>query len=246
MPTDSAYDSFDLPNVDLWEFMFDSPRDGQFPEDKVIYRAVDNSRHYTWADVRSTAAAFGSALVERWQWQKGDVMCVFSPNDVDYGPCIYGTLWAGGIIAPANPGYNAKDLAFMLKNAGAKAIVTQKPLLKVALEAAKLAGIKESSIILIGDDGAGNTDATHFKNLLKQTKRSRPYKLDSDNDLAFLAYSSGTTGLPKGVMLSHRNIIADVLGIKSIVGENYNWRNDKILAILPFFHIYGWSYPILA
>ena len=168
-------------------------------------------------------------------------MCMFSPNDIDYAPCIYGTLWAGGIIAPANPGYSAKDLAFMLKDSGAKAIVAQKSLLKVALEAARLAGVEEANIILIGDDGTGNTDATHFKNLQKQTKQSRPYKLNGDNDLAFLAYSSGTTGLPKGVMLSHRNIIADVLAVKSCVGENYNWKNDKILAVLPFFHIYGRS-----
>ncbi|KAK5109108.1 hypothetical protein LTR62_007565 [Meristemomyces frigidus] len=239
MPTASSYKSFDIPNVDLWEFMFESPRDGDFPEEQVIYRAVDDSRRYTFSDVRNTAAAFGGALVEQWQWQEGDVLCIFSPNDVDYGPCVYGTLWAGGIIAPANPGYGAKDLAFMLKDSGAKALVAQKSLLNVALEAAKLVGMKESNIILIGDDGAGNGDATHFKNLLKPKKVSRPFKLNADEALAFLAYSSGTTGLPKGVMLSHTNIISDVLAVKATMGCNYSWKNDKILAVLPFFHIYG-------
>jgi 4-coumarate--CoA ligase len=168
------------------------------------------------------------------------VLGVFSPNDVDYSPCVYGALWAGGVIAPANPAYGAKDLAFMLENSGAKALVAQKSLLKVALEAAKLAGLRESSIILIGDDGAGNTDASHFKNLAQPTRRQeRPCDLNPDVDLAFLAYSSGTTGLPKGVMLSHKNIVSDVLMVKHSVGTEYSWQNDKILAVLPFFHIYG-------
>ena len=64
-------------------------------------------------------------------------------------------------------------------------------------------------------------------------------RLDPDNDLAFLVYSSGTTGLPKGVMLSHLNIVANVLMITSSVGRNYSWKSDKLLGILPFYHIYG-------
>ncbi|KAK3635330.1 hypothetical protein LTR56_014755 [Elasticomyces elasticus] len=237
MPTASSYPSCDIPTVDLWNFMFESPRD--FPEDKVIYRALDDSRRYTFAEVKSTAIAFGNALLDGWNWQKGEILCVFSPNDVDYAPCVHGTLYAGGIIAPANPGYGAKDLAYMLKNSGAKAIVTQKALLKVAVEAAKIAELPQSSIILLGEDVSHSTDATHFKKLLKpDEQRKRPYEIVGE-DLAFLAYSSGTTGLPKGVMLTHTNVVADVCQIKNSVGHNYTWENDRLLGLLPFFHIYG-------
>ncbi|KAK4900374.1 hypothetical protein LTR27_002599 [Elasticomyces elasticus] len=239
MPTASSYPSCDIPTVDLWDFMFESPRDGSFPEDKVIYRALDDSRRYTFAEVKSTAKAFGNALLNGWNWQKGDILCVFSPNDVDYAPCVHGTLYAGGIIAPANPGYGAKDLAYMLKNSGAKAIVTQKALLKVAVEAAKIAELPQSSIILLGEDVSHSTDATHFKKLLKpDEQRKRQYEIVGE-DLAFLAYSSGTTGLPKGVMLTHTNVVADVCQIKNSVGHNYTWDNDRLLGLLPFFHIYG-------
>ena len=62
-----------------------------------------------------------------------------------------------------------------------------------------------------------------------------------DNDLAFLVYSSGTTGLPKGVMLSHGNIMADVLQVYGAVGKSYTSGKDKILGVLPFFHIYGFN-----
>ncbi|KAK5678413.1 hypothetical protein LTS10_008856 [Elasticomyces elasticus] len=237
MPTASSYPSCDIPTVDLWDFMFESPRN--FPEDKVIYRALDDSRRYTFAEVKSTAKAFGNALLDGWNWQKGDILCVFSPNDVDYAPCVHGTLYAGGIIAPANPGYGAKDLAYMLKNSGAKAIVTQKALLKVAVEAAKIAELPQDSIILLGEDISHSTDATHFKKLLKPVEqRKRPYEIVGE-DLAFLAYSSGTTGLPKGVMLTHTNVVADVCQIKNSVGHNYTWDNDRLLGLLPFFHIYG-------
>ncbi|KAK3117662.1 hypothetical protein LTR53_000791 [Teratosphaeriaceae sp. CCFEE 6253] len=239
MPTSSSFPPCDIPTVDLWDFMFESPRDGDFPEDKVIYRALDDSRRYTFAEVKSTAKAFGNALLDDWNWQKGDILCVFSPNDIDYAPCVHGTLYAGGIIAPANPGYGAKDLAFMLKNSGSRVVVTLKALLDVALEATKLAGLSESSIILIGEDESESAGATHFKRLLKpDAQRQRPSAIKGE-DLAFLAYSSGTTGLPKGVMLSHTNIVADVLQVKHSVGHNYSWDSDKILGILPFFHIYG-------
>ena len=63
--------------------------------------------------------------------------------------------------------------------------------------------------------------------------------MDPDKDLAFLVYSSGTTGLPKGVMLSHRNVISDLLMIKSAMGKWYSGGQDKILGVLPFYHIYG-------
>lgn len=191
--------------------------------------------------MKATAKAFGNALLDGWNWQKGDILCVFSPNDVDYAPIVHGTLYVGGIIAPANPGYGAKDLAFMLKNSGAKAVVTQKALLEVAVEAAKLAKLPQSSVILLGRDESHSTEASHFKRLSKpDQQRKRPYQIGGE-DLAFLAYSSGTTGLPKGVMLTHTNIVADVLQVRNSVGHNYTWDNDRILGLLPFFHIYGES-----
>ncbi|KAK0252608.1 hypothetical protein LTS09_012281 [Friedmanniomyces endolithicus] len=239
MPTASSWPSFDIPTVDLWNFMFESPRDCGFPEDKVIYRSLDDTKRYTYAEVKATAKAFGNTLLDGWNWQKGDVLCVFSPNDVDYALIVHGTLYAGGIIAPANPGYGAKDLAFMLKNSGARVIVTQKALLSVAVEAAELAGLSKGNVVLLGGDESHSPEATHFKQLLKpDQQRERPCKIEG-KDLAFLAYSSGTTGLPKGVMLTHTNIIANVLQVKHSVGHNYSWDKDKILGILPFFHIYG-------
>ncbi|KIX05989.1 uncharacterized protein Z518_03963 [Rhinocladiella mackenziei CBS 650.93] len=239
MPIRSPYPDIQIPNVDLWGLMFEQPRD--FPDSQVIYRAVDSTRQYTWSDVKEAATAFGAGLRNLWDWQKGDVLNVFAPNDVDMGPIIYGVFYAGGIVSPANPAYSADELSFQLSNSGSKAIVTTSRFWPTAVKAAKKSNIPEDRVILLGSDRDPSHKIKHWTNIRKTSGaiRYRRRKMDSDKDLAFLVYSSGTTGLPKGVMLSHRNIIADVLMLKGAMGKWYSSGEDKILGVLPFFHIYG-------
>lgn len=159
---------------------------------------------------------------------------------------MWGTLWAGGIISPANPGYTANELAYQLKDSGAKALATQKAFLQVAQEACRKVGIPDDRIILIGDERDNTAKFKHFTNIrnISGATRYRRAKFDPHKDIAFLAYSSGTTGLPKGVMLSHRNIVSNLLMLEAGEAGNLSWKGgkdgkgDKILAFLPFFHIY--------
>ena len=154
---------------------------------------------------------------------------------------MYGVFFAGGVVTPANPGYSADELAFQLTNSESKAIATTKAFLDTALKAAKKAGIPEDRVVLMGAERDDTHKFKHWTNIRKTSgaSRYRRRKMNPDKDLAFLAYSSGTTGLPKGVMLSHRNIIADVLLINGAVGKWYSSGKDKFLGVLPFFHIYG-------
>ncbi|PVH85742.1 4-coumarate-CoA ligase-like protein [Cadophora sp. DSE1049] len=246
MPTESEYPLIDVPNVDLWTFLFER-KDREFPEDKVIYVDPDANRSYTYAQVRSTALDFGKGLKANWEWKKGDVLALFSPNCIDTPALTWGIHWAGGILSPANPGYTADELAFQLKDSRAKALATQKPFLKIAQEACKKVGIDEDRIILIGDEKDETARFKHFTNIrnISGATRFRKAKIDPKKDLAFLVYSSGTTGHPKGVMLSHSNIVSNVMMLKVGEGGNLSWKGgknnegDKILAFLPFFHIYG-------
>lgn len=168
------------------------------------------------------------------------MLALYTPNCIDTPAVTWGVHWAGGILSPANPGYTVEELAFQLKDSGAKALVTQKEFLKSACEAAKIAGIPQDRIILMGDARDETQRFKHFTSIanLSRSSRYRRTKVDPKKDLAFLVYSSGTTGHPKGVMLSHENIVANVLQLKAGESGNLNWKNDKILAFLPFFHIY--------
>ena len=175
------------------------------------------------------------------------MLALFTPNCIDTPIVTWGTHWAGGIVTPANPGYTVEELAFQLKDSGAKALCTQKAFLAIALEAAKQAGISEDRIILMGDEKDQSGKYKHFSSVrnIAGTNRYRRTKANPSKDLAFLVYSSGTTGHPKGVMLSHENIVANILMLKSGEGGNLSWnggqgsKGDNILAVLPFFHIYG-------
>ncbi|KAI4659258.1 uncharacterized protein J4E78_005684 [Alternaria triticimaculans] len=239
MPTKSPFPDVEIPAVDLWGLMFDR-KDRDFSDDKVIYRAINSGRKYTFADVKSNATLFGEGLRNLWDWQKNDVLALYAPNDIDVPPVIYGTFFAGGIVTPANPGYSKDELAYQLENSGAKALVTTKSFLDTALKAAEKVGIASDRVILLGAEKDETHRCKHWTSIRKTSGALRYRRRRADpEDLSFLAYSSGTTGLPKGVMLSHRNIVADLLLCQGAVGNWYSSANDKFLGVLPFFHIYG-------
>ncbi|KAH8675824.1 hypothetical protein BX600DRAFT_186734 [Xylariales sp. PMI_506] len=242
----SPYADLAIPNLDIWTFLFER-KDRVIPDTKEIFIDGERGRSYTLAQIKKATTDFGKALKSQWGFKKGDVVALFSPNNVDFPVVLWGTLWAGGACTTANPTYTVKELTFQLKDSGAKAVVTQLPMLQTVLEAAKQIGLPEDRIILIGDarDPAGKFK--HFTelqdtSLLGQSKT----KVDPENDVAFLVYSSGTTGLPKGVMLKHRNIIANVMQQLSVEQQSglqplggLDGKGDKQLAVLPFFHVYG-------
>jgi len=200
-------------------------------------------RTYTFASVRSTAITFGTGLLSAWDWKPNDVLLLFTPNCIDTPSVMFGTHWAGGIVSPANPGYTASELAFQLKDSGARAIVTQLPFLETAVKAAEEVGIPRDRIVLMGEARDPEGRFKHFSAVrnLAGTSRYRRVKRNASKDLAFLPYSSGTTGRPKGVMLSHTNVAANTLQNVASESKNMTWQKDSLLAVLPFFHIYGMS-----
>jgi acyl-CoA synthetase (AMP-forming)/AMP-acid ligase II len=182
---------------------------------------------------------FGSNLQVRWGWKKGDTLLVFSPNSLDAPSVYWGCLWAGGIVSPANPTYGVDELMYQLKNSGAKAIVVHSSLFQTALSAAKNVGLPVSNIWISGPHSPA-TEMQHIESMLSSeiAGGSRP-QVNPATDTAFLVYSSGTTGKPKGAMVTHTNFVADIILQRQVEGEHLDWRKDRLLALLPTYHIFG-------
>src|SRR6187402_3502381 len=91
-------------------------------------------------------------------------MGLYSPNCLDTPALTFGTIWAGGVVSPANPAYSASELSFQLKDSGAKGIITQVSCLKTALEAAKIVNIPRNRILVMGDEKTPGIE--HFQNFI--------------------------------------------------------------------------------
>ncbi len=162
---------------------------------------------------------------------KGDVVAVFSPNTIWYPVVFHGIAAAGCVMSPVNSLYTPDEIAFQLKDAGAKLLVTVSPFLDRARPAMESAGVTDLVVL----DGAEGADS--LRDLLSTQAPSVSPEIDPGTDLVTLPYSSGTTGLPKGVMLTHRNLVANVAQTRPLI--DLAPQGERIIAVLPFFHIYG-------
>jgi acyl-CoA synthetase (AMP-forming)/AMP-acid ligase II len=162
---------------------------------------------------------------------KGDVVAVFSPNTIWYPVVFHGIAKAGCVMSPINALYTPEEIAFQLRDSGAKMLVTVSVFLERAQAAAERQPVGE---IVVMDGAEGHAS---LRDLLTLTAPSVQIEIDSADDLVTLPYSSGTTGLPKGVMLTHRNLVANVSQSRPLV--DLHEGDERIIAVLPFFHIYG-------
>ncbi|MEV4516268.1 AMP-binding protein [Dactylosporangium sp. NPDC049525] len=156
---------------------------------------------------------------------RGDVLAVYSPNQPDYALAVYGAMAAGGTVTGADPSLTVAELARQLADAGARLLVTAPPLLGRATDAAARAGVAEVLVF-------GGT----FDELIGHDHPPAAIVTDPDRDIAALPFSSGTTGLPKGVELTHTALVTNVR--QTMAALPYA-EDDVILAIAPFCHVIG-------
>jgi acyl-CoA synthetase (AMP-forming)/AMP-acid ligase II len=162
----------------------------------------------------------------------GDVAAIFLPNSWEYSVAVHAITLAGGIPTLLNPSYREREARYQLENSGAKFLVTDAP----QASGIDLSGLSLSSVYFTRVPFAG---AQPFSSLLSPKFSALPFPAgDSAETLAALPYSSGTTGLPKGVMLSHHNLVANAY--QFLAPEKASTTaEDRILCFLPLYHIYG-------
>jgi acyl-CoA synthetase (AMP-forming)/AMP-acid ligase II len=161
---------------------------------------------------------------------KGDVVALMAPNIPEYAVAFHGVALAGGVNTTINSLATEQDVANQLHDSGARFMLTVPPFLDRALPAAQKVGIEEVFVF-------GEADpATPFAELLGTDAEPPDVPVNPAQDLAVLPFSSGTTGLPKGVMLSHHNLVANICQIATLQRVR---EDETLIGVLPFFHIYG-------
>lgn len=230
----SPYDDIDVPDVGLPEFLFGDLGDAT---DRVAIIDGPSGAETTFGELATAVDRFAAAMGER-SLRQGDVLALFAPNNPFYPVVFHGALAAGLAVSTVNALYTPDELAFQLRDSGSKVLVTVSAFLDRARAALDAEGLVVEEIIVI--DGAPSVSGVITETSLSEvlaTTAERPSVSLSGADVAALPYSSGTTGRAKGVVLTHRNLVANLLQIDTM--GTHVTPDTKILAVLPFFHIYG-------
>jgi acyl-CoA synthetase (AMP-forming)/AMP-acid ligase II len=222
----SSFPDIEIPDANLTEFVL--ARADELG-DKPAMIDGPSGRTITYRQLQRSVRAVAAGLAER-RFGKGDVFAHYAPNLPEYAVAFHAVATVGGVNTTANPALTGEELAVQLKDCSARFLVTMPDLLEKATFAAQQAGVEE---VFVYGEAAG---ASPFASLLAAGEQPPQVAIDPAEDLVALPYSSGTTGLPKGVMLTHRNLVADIC--QTIVHQRLR-ETDRVIAVLPFFHIYG-------
>ncbi|GAA3460903.1 4-coumarate--CoA ligase family protein [Saccharothrix longispora] len=222
----SPFPDVEVPDVSLHELLL---ADLGERADRVALVDGTSGASLTYAQLAGAVDRLAAALAERGIG-KGDVVGILSPNTPYYAVVFHGVLRAGATATTINALYTADEVAHQLSDAGARMLFTVSALLPNAAPGATKAGVSD---VVVLDAAEGYPSLT---SLLGTTAPTPVVSIDPAEDVAVLPYSSGTTGRAKGVMLTHRNLVANIVQCQPMleVGET-----TKVLAVLPFFHIYG-------
>lgn len=225
----SPYPDEPIPAVSVFDFLFADLSD----DDAVRTVLVDgpSGAETSYGALKQQSELLAGALAARGIGI-GDVVALHSPNVPAFATVFHGILRSGATATTVNALYGPEEIETQLRDSGASTLFTVSPLYAQAKAAADAIGLPAERIIVL--DGADGHPS--LGDLLGEGNRAPDVSFDPATHVAVMPYSSGTTGTPKGVMLSHTNLVANVCQVRAVMDVE---SDDVVLALLPFFHIYG-------
>lgn len=253
MPHKSRW-TVDIPRCSLLTLVFQSPTEPLNDRKPCFLDATRPNTHYfTQSTYRLWCQRFALGLQRSGKFEKGDRVLLFSDNDLFYPVVFMGVIMAGGIFTGANPNYVTRELAYQLKDSGAKYLLFVDTSKDTAIEAAKLAGMPKENVFMFSsavfDDSPVPTshEYRYWGDLIASPEDARPFQWedlrepeDACHRTLALNYSSGTTGQPKGVEITHANYISNCKQFiyMASLKEEYEARTERArwLNFLPLYH----------
>jgi acyl-CoA synthetase (AMP-forming)/AMP-acid ligase II len=226
----SPHAAVTIPDVNITDYVL--RRAGDLG-DKPALIDGPTGRTYTYGELRGyvTRLAAGFAL---HGVTKGDVFAIYSPNLPEYVLAFHAVASLGATTTMVPPLFTDEEITRQLTDSGAKYLLTTPQFVEKALQLAKTTGIRE--VFVIGEAEGATSFASLIAEGANNARGAGAVKINSAEDIAALPYSSGTTGFPKGVMLSHRNLVAI---LRQMEANDAFSENDTMVCVVPMYHLYG-------
>ena len=229
MAIESTIPDVSIPDVSVYDFLFGDLSEGDL--DRIAVVDGMSGAETSYGQLRGQIDAIAGALAARGIGTES-IVALHAPNTPAFVAAFHGILRAGATVTTVNAVYTEDEIANQLADSGAVMLMTVSPLLGHAGPAAERAGLSAKQVVVL--DGVEGHPS--LRDLLTAGAAAPEVRFDPATHLAVLPYSSGTTGLPKGVMLTHRNLVANVLQTAPFLQLD---PSDVVMAFLPFTHIYG-------
>jgi acyl-CoA synthetase (AMP-forming)/AMP-acid ligase II len=229
----SPFPDVDIPSVSVYEYLFGNIADAD--ADRIALIDAKSGNETSYGELVARIDAFAGALAARGI-AVGDVVGLLAPNSSAYATALHGILRAGATATTINVLFTAKDIIKQLTDSDAKILITVTSMMAAAREAAGAVGISDDRLVVLDGKGEAAEGHPNAADLLRAGAAAPEVSFDPATHLAVLPYSSGTTGNPKGVMLTHRNLVANIAQTRPVQDMQ---ADDVVIAIMPFFHIYG-------
>jgi long-chain acyl-CoA synthetase len=222
----------------------------------------------TYGEMYALSGAFAAWLQHHTDLQPGDRIAVQLPNVLQYPIAVFGAIRAGLIVVNTNPLYTAREMEHQFNDSGAKALVCLANMAHLAEKVVPKTGVKHVIVTEVADllpplkRLLVNSVIKYVKKMVPPFHLPKAVKFNDvlakghgqpvqdaapkSDDVAVLQYTGGTTGVAKGAMLTHRNLIANMLQCKALMGSNLNEGSEILITPLPLYHIYAFTFHCMS